>query len=355
MAGDGGSGGTVHGTRAVEPGDGFDVAVVEAWLDQNVEGFAGPLEILQFEGGQSNPTYLFVTPNAKYVLRKKPTGDLLPSAHAIDREYRVISALVGSEVPVAALRGYCDDASLVGTPFYLMDFQPGRIFTDPLLDGSTPEERSATYDSMNSTLARLHSVDWRGAGLSDFGRPEQFVERQLSRWSKQYSLSCTENFASMDRLRDWLSTHVPDDEQATITHGDFRLGNLIYDEEAPTVAAVLDWELATIGHPFSDLAFNCMTYHLPAGHPIAAGFIGADLVELGIPDEDAYLENYAERSGRDPRPHWKFYMAFSLFRTAAIQHGVYARALQGNASSPIAHLFGESYKVVADAGLRLTH
>jgi aminoglycoside phosphotransferase (APT) family kinase protein len=341
-------------TRPVKAVDRLDVGAIEAWLDLHLEDFTGPLEILQFDGGQSNPTFLLVTPNAKYVLRKKPSGDLLPSAHAIDREYRVISALAGSEVLVPVLRGYCDDASLVGTPFYLMDYQPGRIFTDPLLAGSTPQERSAIYDSMNATLARLHSFDWRGAGLGDFGRPEQFVERQLSRWSKQYSLSRTDDVASMDHLRDWLLVHIPDDERATINHVDFRLGNLIYAEATPVVAAVLDWELATIGHPFSDLAFNCMTYHLPAGHPIAAGFIGADLAALGIPDEDAYLEAYAERSGRDPRPHWRFYMAFSLFRTAAIQQGVYARALQGNASSTIANLFGESYQVVADAGLRLT-
>ncbi|NNN01606.1 MAG: phosphotransferase family protein [Acidimicrobiaceae bacterium] len=341
-------------TRALREADRIDVAAVEAWMDQHVEGFAGPLEILGFEGGQSNPTFLLVTASASYVLRKKPTGDLLPSAHAIDREYRVISALADSEVPVAHLRGYCDDASLVGTEFYLMDYQPGRIFTNPLLDGSTPQERSAIYDSMNVTLARLHRVDWRGVGLGEFGRPEKFVERQLSRWSKQYSLSRSEDVASMELLRDWLVAHVPDDEQATITHGDYRLGNLIYDQDTPTLAAVLDWELATIGHPFSDLAFNCMTYHLPAGHPVAAGFVGADLAALGIPEEDEYLEAYAERSGRDPRPHWRFYMAFSLFRTAAIQQGVYARALRGNANSTIAHQFGEGYRIVADAGLRLT-
>ncbi|MFZ1062651.1 MAG: phosphotransferase family protein [Acidimicrobiales bacterium] len=341
-------------TRETHASDQIDATAVEAWMSLHVEGFSGPLQIRQFDGGQSNPTYLLVTPSAKYVLRKKPAGELLPSAHAIDREYRVISALEGSDVPVAVLRGYCDEESLVGTPFYLMDYQPGRIFTDPLLRDSTPPERAAVYDSMNATLARLHSFDWRGAGLGDFGRPEQFVRRQLSRWTQQYSMSRTDDVASMDQLVEWLSAHVPDDEQATITHGDFRLGNLIFDERTPTVAAVLDWELATIGHPFSDLAFNCMTYHLPAGHPIAAGFIGEDLAALGIPDEDTYLETYAQRSGRDPRPHWRFYMAFSLFRTAAIQQGVYARSLQGIASSSIAHLFGESYQVVADAGLRLT-
>ena len=342
------------GTSPIEVDNPIDFSVVEAWLERHVAGFGGPMEVRRFDGGQSNPTFLLVTPSGRYVLRKKPNGELLPSAHAIDREFRVQSALASSDVPVARVRVYCDDASLVGTPFYLMDYQPGRVFTDPLLADSTPDERGSIYDSMNATLALLHRFDWRGAGLEDFGRPEQFVQRQLSRWSKQYSLSRTDDVASMDYLSDWLSKHVPDDQLATITHGDFRLGNLIYAEESPTVAAVLDWELATIGHPLSDLAFNCMTYHLPAGHPVAAGFLGADLAALGIPDEDAYLEAYAERSGIDPRPHWRFYMAFSLFRTAVIQQGVYARGLRGNASSTIAHLFGESYQVVADAGLRLT-
>jgi aminoglycoside phosphotransferase (APT) family kinase protein len=342
------------GTRAVGARDRFDTVALEAWLNAHLEGFRGPLEILQFDGGQSNPTFLLMTPSGKYVLRKKPIGDLLPSAHAIGREYRMITALAGSEVPVPVPLCYCEDASLIGTSFYLMDYQRGRIFTDPLLPTLTPNERGSVYDAMNVTLVRLHAFDWRGAGLGDFGRPEQFVERQLARWSTQYSLSRTGDLASMEHLRDWLLAHIPDDEQATIAHGDFRLGNLIYAAETPTVAAVIDWELATIGHPFSDLAFNCMPYHLPAGHPIAAGFIGADLTALGIPDEEVYLTAYAERSGRDPRPHWRFYMAFSLFRTAAIQQGVYARALKGNANSTFAHLFGESYQVVAEAGLRLT-
>ncbi len=342
------------GTHPVAPRHAFDTAALAAWLSQHVDDFAGPLEVLQFAGGQSNPTFLLTTPDGEYVLRKQPSGELLPSAHAIDREYRVLRALAGSSVPVPAVRGYCDDARIVGTPFYLMDYQPGRIFTDPLLPGLTSAERADAYDAMNAALARLHAFDWREAGLADYGKPENFVARQLARWSKQYLASRTDHVPAMERLGAWLAAHIPDDEQAAIAHGDFRLGNLIYGADTLRVVAVLDWELSTIGHPFSDLAFNCMTYHLPAGHPISAGLVGADLVALGIPGEDAYLDAYARRSGLDPRPHWRFYMAFSLFRTAAIQQGVYARALRGNASSAAASRFGESYRLVAEAGLRLT-
>ena len=342
------------GTRPVASRHAFDTATLSTWLARHLNGFTGPLDVLQFSGGQSNPTFLLTTPGGEYVLRKQPPGELLPSAHAIDREYRVMRALAGSGVSVPVTRGYCHDATIIGKPFYLMDYKPGRIFSDPQLPTLAPTERAAAYDAMNAVLAQIHAFDWRGAGLADYGTPERFIERQLARWSEQYAASRTDDVPAMERLRDWLTTHVPDDEHASITHGDFRIGNLIYAPDCPKVAAVLDWELSTIGHPFSDLAFNCMTYHLPAGHPVSAGFIGADLKALGIPDEDAYLADYARRSGLDPRPHWSFYMAFSLFRTAAIQHGVYARALKGNSSSSTAHLFGESYRLVAEAGLRLT-
>ncbi len=266
----------------------------------------------------------------------------------------MIRALTGSGVPVPTARCYCGDPRIIGTPFYLMDYQPGRIFVDPLLPNLAPAERSAVYDSMNAVLARLHAIHWQNVGLADYGKSERFLERQLARWSKQYETCRTDQVPAMERLRDWLVTHIPDDELTSIVHGDYRLGNLIYDESAPAVVAVLDWELSTMGHPFSDLAYNCMTYHLPAGHPISPGFVGADLQALGIPSEEAYLAAYAKRSGLDPRPHWQFYMAFSLFRTAAIQQGVYARSLTGNAASTTAHFFGESYQLVAESGLGLT-
>lgn len=342
-----------QGTRAVPSRHRFDEEALSRWLAAHLSGFEAPLAVRQFEGGQSNPTFHLAAASGEYVLRKKPPGMLLPSAHAVDREYRVLLALAGSGVPVPVARTYCDDAAIIGTPFYLMDYQPGRIFTDPLLPGVPAPERTALYDAMNDTLARLHRFDWRRAGLADYGRPEQYVARQLDRWSKQYDAMRTDDVPELDALRQWLTAHIPDDEQAAIAHGDFRIGNLIFHATEPRVVATLDWELSTIGHPLSDLAFNCMTYHLPAGHPISAGFAGADIQALGIPSEPDYLAAYASRTGTDPRPSWGFYMAFSLFRTAAIQQGVYARALQGNASSTTARAFGESYRLVARAGHRL--
>lgn len=342
------------GTGAVAARHAFEVSALQAWLGDHLDGFQGPLQVVQFTAGQSNPTFLLTTPRSEYVLRKQPPGALLPSAHAIDREYRVMRALADTGVPVPATRLYCSDASVIGTPFYLVDYQSGRIFTDPLLPALAPTERAAAMDAMITTLAHIHALDWRAAGLSDFGRPERFIERQLARWHKQITTNTISDTGDLERLGSWLASQMPDNELATLTHGDYRIGNLIYAEDAPVVAAVLDWELSTIGHPFSDLAFNCMTYHLPAGHPVSPGFVGADLQGLGIPDEEATLAAYAQRSGHDPRPHWRFYMAFSLFRTAAIQLGVYTRAIQGNASSSTAVQFGDSYRMVARAGLRLT-
>ena len=342
------------GTRPVAARHAFDTAALERWLAGELAGFSGPLEVAQFAGGQSNPTFLVSTPAAEYVPRKKPPGELLATAHAIDREYRVLQALAASGVPVPTLRGWCEDAGVIGTPFYLMDYQAGRIFTDPLLPTFTPAERGAAYRDMGTTLARLHALDWRALGLADYGRPERFIERQLARWSRQYEASRSDDVPAMERLGAWLAEHMPADDHAAITHGDYRIGNLIYAEDAPRIVAVLDWELSTIGHPLADLAYNCMTYHLPAGHPISAGFVGVDLATQGIPSEDEYLATYAAASGIDPRPHWRFYMVFSLYRTAAIQQGVYARALKGNAASSTAEQFGESYRMVAAVAERLS-
>jgi aminoglycoside phosphotransferase (APT) family kinase protein len=287
------------------------------------------------------------------VLRKKPPGVLVESAHAIDREYRVLSALASGDVPAPRTRVYCDDAEVIGTPFYVMDYQSGRIFTDPLLPGMTPTERAGIYDAMNDALARLHNFDWEGNGLGDFGKPARYVARQIARWRKQYLAASTESVPAMDLLGDWLAANVPARESAAIAHGDFRLGNLIFDEREARVVAILDWELSTIGEPLCDLSFNCMTYHLPAGDPVAAGFTGVDIAALGIPSEADYLAAYARRTGRAEVPDWRFYMAFSLYRTAAIQHGVYRRALAGNASSETALLFGDCYRKVAESGWAL--
>lgn len=340
-------GGDRPGTRSVRERHRFDEAALAHFLQASLEDFAPPLEVRQFDSGQSNPTFLLQTPGAEYVLRKKPPGKLLPSAHAIDREYRVLRALRAAGVPVPSVRLYCEDDNVIGTPFYVMDYVPGRIFTDPALPGLTAAERRAACDSMNAALAQIHSIDWRAAGLGDFGRPERYAERQIERWSRQYQSTKTESVPEMDEVHAWLAANVPPEGPAAIAHGDYRLGNLIYDEREPRVVAVLDWELATIGHPFADLAYNCMSYHFPPGDSLAAGVKGLDLAALGIPSEDEYLEAYARRTGNDPRPQWRFFMAFSLYRAAAIQQGVYARALAGNASSTLAGQFGALYRTTA--------
>ncbi len=341
------------GTRPTAERHRFDEARLAAWLERNLPGFAGPLAVRQFASGQSNPTFHLRSPAGEHVLRKKPPGVLVESAHAIDREFRVLSALASGDVPAPRTRVYCDDAEVIGTPFYVMDYQSGRIFTDPLLPGMTPTERAGIYDAMNDALARLHNFDWEGNGLGDFGKPAQYVARQIFRWRKQYLAASTRSVPAMDQLGDWLAANVPGRESAAIAHGDFRLGNLIFDEREARVVAILDWELSTIGEPLCDLSFNCMTYHLPAGDPVAAGFTGVDIAAIGIPSEADYLAAYARRTGRAEVPDWRFYMAFSLYRTAAIQHGVYRRALAGNASSETALLFGDCYRKVAESGWAL--
>jgi aminoglycoside phosphotransferase (APT) family kinase protein len=338
------------GTRAVSERHRFDEQALARWMSVHVRGFEGPAAARQFESGQSNPTFLVEAASGDYVLRKRPPGALLPTAHQVDREFRILGALADSGVPVPRVHAYCGEAGVIGTAFYVMDYQPGRIFTDPLLPGIAAADRAAIYDSMNATLARLHGVDWRSLGLADFGRPEGYLTRQLALWSRQYAATRVDDTPTLDALRDWLEAQPMPGDAATIAHGDFRIGNLIVHEHEPRVVAVLDWELATLGHPLADLAYNCMTYHLPAGHAVAAGFVGADIAALGLPAESEYVAAYARRAGLDVIPAWRFFMAFSLFRVAAIQLGVYARARQGNAASPTAQLFGDSYRMVAEAG-----
>ncbi len=348
-----GGGSAAPGTRDVSARHRFDEAALERWLAANLPDFGRLTGLRQFTAGQSNPTFHVCATSGEYVIRKQPPGKLVEGAHAVDREYSVLRALQGSEVPVPRPRAYCADAAVIGTPFYVMDYQPGRIFTDPCLPGMTATERARIYDGMNDALARMHRFDWRGAGMASFGKPERYVERQIARWMRQYQSTGGERLPAMVQLGEWLAAHVPADESAAIAHGDFRIGNLIFDEQEPRVVAILDWELSTIGHPLCDLAYNCMTYHLPVGHPIAAGFAGADLGALGVPSEREYLEAYARRTGRAEVPNWPFFMAFSLFRVAAIQCGVYYRSLAGNASSNTAHLFGDSYRMVAEIGWAL--
>jgi aminoglycoside phosphotransferase (APT) family kinase protein len=326
----------------------LDEARLTEYLAAELPGFAGPLTIRQFQGGQSNPTFHLHTPAADYVLRKKPPGVLLPSAHAVDREYAVQSALAGSAVPVAAMRLLCRDDSVIGTMFYVMDHVPGRVFADRTLHGVPPGDRAAMYDDMNRVMAALHQVDWRAAGLEGFGRPQAYVARQIDRWTKQYVASRTGEVPEMDRLMEWLPAHAPATDETSVAHGDFRLGNLIFHPTEPRVLAVLDWELSTLGHPLADLGYNCIPWRLPAD---TQGLQGVDAP--GIPNEADYVAAYCRRTGRDSVPELDFFVVFSLFRWAAIAAGVYRRALDGNAADARALSVGDKFRVLAEAAWAL--
>jgi len=331
----------------------FEEDVLQSYLGKVLPDFAGPMSVLQFSGGQSNPTFHISTAEKAVVLRKKPPGKLLPSAHAVDREYRILNALLDSGVAVPRVLHFCDNDAVIGTPFYVMEYLPGRILRDPLLPDMDSVERKAIYDAMNDTLARLHNLDWKAIGLEDYGKPDNYIARQVALWSRQYEASRTGDVPAMDQLMNWLPENIPADDSTSIVHGDFRLENLMFDAEEPKVIAVLDWELSTLGHPLGDLAFNCMTYHLSSDNKLARGFVGTDIVPLAIPSEEDYVSVYCERTGRAGIDDWTFFMAFSLFRTAAIQHGIYARALKGNASSETAHQFGKMSVFVAEQGWSL--
>ena len=314
----------------------FDAGSLDRYLRANLAGYRGGLEVQQFDSGHSNPTF-FVraemgTGGRKdFVLRKKPPGKLVASAHQVDREFRVISALAGTDVPVARAHLLCADDSVIGQMFYLMDCVEGRILVDPSMPGQTPAERSAIFDSMNDVLARLHKVDPVKVGLGDYGRTGQYIARQVARWSRQYAELKTEDIPAMDRLIAWLPQNIPTEDPTTIVHGDYRLGNLIVHPVEPRVVAVLDWELSTLGHPLCDLAYNCIGYYLPDP---PHGFANADFGKLGLPTLEETVAAYCRRMGRDRIEHWNYYVAFSLFRLAAIAQGVYRRGLAGNSSNP---------------------
>jgi aminoglycoside phosphotransferase (APT) family kinase protein len=326
----------------------LDEARLAAYLTAHMDGFAGPLVVRQFQGGQSNPTYHLSTPGGDYVLRKKPPGALLPSAHAVDREFAVQSALAATSVPVAPMRLLCRDEAVIGTMFYVMDHLRGRVFADRTLQGVPPADRAAMYDDMNRVMAALHQVDWQAAGLGGFGRPQGYVARQIDRWSRQYVASTPGDVPEMDRLMQWLPAHTPPADETSIAHGDYRLGNLIFHPTEPRVLAVLDWELATLGHPLADLAYNCIPWRLPVA---IEGLIGADAP--GIPDEASYVAAYCQRTGRPGVPELDFFVVFSLFRWAAIAAGVYRRALDGNAADARALDIGTKFRVLAEAGWAL--
>ena len=329
----------------------FDEAALCRYLSDLIPGVNGALDVKQFQGGQSNPTYMLSSGDSRYVLRKKPPGELLPSAHQVDREYRIMSTLAATDVPVPRMRLLCEDESILGTAFYVMDYVEGRVFADPLLPDCPLEERTQMYDAMNDALAKLHLVDWGALGLDDFGRQGGYIERHTRRWSKQYEASKTDDIPEMDRLRDWLLANLPDDDTTTTVHGDFRLGNLLFHPTQPQIIAVLDWELGTLGHPLSDLAYNCMGYSIDSAAEPTYGLGGVDLAALGIPAESEYVAAYCRRTGRDGIPNWNYYVAFSFFRFAAIVQGVYARGLQGNAADKRAMEYGKMTRRCAERGV----
>jgi aminoglycoside phosphotransferase (APT) family kinase protein len=335
------------GTVEVLESHRFDVATLERYLERHIPGFAGPLVVRQFRGGQSNPTYHLSAAGQEYVLRRKPPGKLLPSAHAVDREYRVITALARSGVPVPRTYLVCDDPEVVGTAFYVMEFVPGRVLVDPRLPELSAGERTVIYDEMNRVLARLHTLDWHDLGLADFGRPGNYFARQIHRWTSQYRASETERIEAMERLIPWMPEHVPPADETTIVHGDFRLGNMILHPSEPRLAAVLDWELSTLGHPLADLAYNCLPYRFTRA--TFDGFAGEPLPP-GIPSEEEYLRAYCQRTGRPSIPDWDFYIAFSMFRLSAIAQGIMGRAIAGTANDPNARARGARARALAEAG-----
>ncbi len=333
-------------TTEIRRGHELDRDALERYLIAHLDGFRGPLDIRQFEGGQSNPTYQLRAASGDYVLRKKPPGRLLPSAHAIDREYRVMTALAETDVPVPVTLLMCDDASVIGTPFFVMDCVNGRVFRQPHLPGVSSSDRAQMYEQMAAVLATLHHVDAESIGLGDFGRPGNYYERQIARWSRQYISARTDDIAAMNRLMEWLPANIPPGDDAAIVHGDYRVENLIFHPTKPMIVAVVDWELSTLGHPLADLAYNCLTYHLP---PEALGLVQqADEDRSGMPSEQEFVAAYCRHTGRDGIPDWSFYLAFSMFRLASILQGVYARGLQGNAASSYALERGAAARVIAD-------
>lgn len=346
------------GTRTVAAQHAFDPVALHGWLRQHLEGFDGPLTVEAFKGGQSNPSYKLSTPKASCVLRTKPApkAQLLPSAHAIEREFKVMQALYGTGVPVPRMLALCEDESVIGRAFYAMDFIEGRVFWDQSLPGCSTQERAAIYDAMNAAMSGLHGVAYAERGLSDFGRAGNYFERQIGRWSKQYTASVTEPMQDMDQLIAWLPAHIPAmaraDHMTRIVHGDFRLDNLVFHPTRPQVVAVLDWELSTLGHPLADFSYHAMAWNIAPGD--FRGIHGLDLRALGIPDQSSYMARYCERTGlvslKDLQTDWNFYMAYNLFRMAAILQGIAKRVEMGTAASPQALQAAAGAKPLARLG-----
>ena len=343
----------------VRPAHVFDEDALETYMATYVDGFRGPMKVQQFEGGQSNPTFLLEAPTARYVLRKQPPGELLPSAHQVDREYRVMDALYETDVPVPKMYALCEDANVIGTKFYIMEMVEGRLYTKTTLPELTPGDRREVYLDMARVLAALHRVDPTTVGLGDFRRPGNYFDRQVNRWTKQYLASETENIDAMNRLIDWLPTNIPTESSSGIVHGDFRLGNLLLHETLPKIVAILDWELWSVGDALADLGYLCQEYHYLVSETEDM-LPGADLETLGIPAEEELVQTYRAAARRGPIDNWTFYIVYNMFRSAGIIQGVYKRGLDGNASSDkaleyegVARVRAErAWELITELGLR---
>lgn len=336
------------GTRPVAAQHAFHEAHLTAWMREHVPGFHGELTVNQFKGGQSNPTFLLEAAGRRYVLRRKPMGDLLPSAHAVDREFRVIRALANTNVPVAKVHALCEDPSVIGSTFYVMDHVEGRIFWDPTLPDMALTERGAIFDELNRVLAALHQVDPAAVGLSDYGRPGAYLERQVARWTRQYKAAETEPIEAADRLINWLPEHMPTEGETRIVHGDYRIDNVIFHPTEPRILAVLDWELSTLGDPLVDFAYHCMSWRMPQ---VSRGLAGVNIASLGIPSEAHYLASYLARTGRQqavPVSDWNYYLVFNMFRLVGILQGIAKRAQLGNASNASAVETGKRARPLAE-------
>ena len=337
------------------PQNPFDIAALDAYLREHIAGFEGPIQLTRFKGGQSNPTYLLGTPQRQYVMRCKPgpVAQLLPSAHAVEREFRLQAALAGSDVPVAGMHCLCEDESVIGRAFYVMDFVEGRIFWEQSLPGTEPAERAALYDELNRVIAALHGVDFAALGLADYGKAGNYFSRQVDRWTRQYRASETGSIRAMDRLIEWLPQHIPQEErpQVSLVHGDYRLDNVIFHSTEPRILAVIDWELSTLGHPLADFAYHLMSWHI-VPNVAMRGLAGIDLDALGIPRESAYIAAYERRMGRSAAGDWNYYLAYNLFRIAAILQGIAKRVQEGTTSSPQAAEYGRQATPLAELGWR---
>jgi aminoglycoside phosphotransferase (APT) family kinase protein len=336
------------GTMPVPERHRFDVTSLERYLREHVKGFPGGLEVEQFKGGQSNPTFLLKAGDRRYVLRRKPPGKLLPSAHAVDREYRVITALHRGGFPVARTYCLCEDDSIIGTAFYVMDYVAGRVLWEPSLPQMSKAQRGAYFDELNRVIAMLHSLDYATIGLADYGKPGNYIERQINRWCKQYRASETEHIEAMENLIEWLPKNIPSGDETTIVHGDYRMDNVMFHPSEPRILAVLDWELSTLGHPLADFSYHCMTWRLTPGQ--FRGMMGIDFSALGIPTEREYVAAYCRRTGRDGIPNWDFYMAYNMFRLAGILQGIMGRVKDGTAASAHALEQGKRARPMAEAG-----